>query len=143
LHGVRPARVGRARRRGRLPRSRAQARIHVTVSTEVDPVQLTIVGNYLRTVCHEMGVAMMKTSYSSIFNEGLDFSCVVFDARGQALVSGEFCPAQIGASLFTVQWCIVELGLDAFEEGDVIVHNYTYRGGCHLPEHMLLKPVFW
>ena len=28
----------------------------------VDPVTLTIVSNYLANVCHEMGVAMMKTS---------------------------------------------------------------------------------
>ena len=108
----------------------------------VDSVRMTLVGNYLRNVCHEMGVAMMKTSYSSIFNEGLDFSCVVFDARGRAVATGEFCPAQIGAVLFSVDWTIQELGPDAFEEGDVIVHNDPYRGGCHLPEHLLLKPVF-
>lgn len=113
------------------------------MSAAVDPVQLTLVGNYLRNACHEMGIAMMKTSYSSIFNEGLDFSCVVFDAKGRALATGEFCPAQIGAVLFTVDWTIQELGLDAFEEGDVIVHNDPYRGGCHLPEHMLLAPVFF
>ena len=41
-----------------------------------------------------------------------------------------------------VDWTIEELGADAFEEGDVIVHNDPYRGGCHLPEHLLLKPVF-
>jgi N-methylhydantoinase B/oxoprolinase/acetone carboxylase alpha subunit len=109
---------------------------------ELDPVTLTIVGNALRNLCHEMGIAMMKTSYSSIFNEGLDFSCVVFDARGRALGAGEFCPAQIGAIVFTVDWTIQELGADAFEEGDVIVHNDPYRGGCHIPEHMVLKPVF-
>ena len=97
----------------------------------VDPVTLTIVGNYLKNVCHEMGKAMMKTSYSPIFNEGLDFSCVVFDARGQALATAEFCPAQIGAIVFTVNWCIEELGIESFEEGDVVIHNDPYRGGCH------------
>jgi N-methylhydantoinase B/oxoprolinase/acetone carboxylase alpha subunit len=110
--------------------------------TSVDPVTLTIVSNYLANLCHEMGVAMMKTSYSSIFNEGLDFSCVVFDADGVALASGEFCPAQIGAINLTVDWCLKELGVDAFEEGDVVIHNDPYRGGCHIPEHLVLKPVF-
>ena len=107
-----------------------------------NPVTLTIVGNYLRNVCHEMGVTMMKTSYSSIFNEGLDFSCVVFDPSGRALASGEFCPAQIGAINLTVEWCLRELGVDSFEEGDVVIHNDPYRGGCHIPEHLVLKPVF-
>ena len=107
-----------------------------------DPVTMTIVGNYLKNVCHEMGLAMMRTSYSPIFNEGLDFSCVVFDARGASLAVGEFCPAQMGAIVFTVPWCIEELGIESFEEGDVVVHNDPYRGGCHIPEHMVLKPVF-
>ena len=110
---------------------------------QVDPVAMTIIANSLKNICHEMGIAMMKTSYSSIFNEGLDFSCVVFDAQGQALAAGEFCPAQIGAIVFTVEWTIQELGLDAFEEGDVVIHNDPYRGGCHIPEHMVLKPVFF
>lgn len=113
------------------------------MTADVDPVEMTVIGNYLKNVCHEMGIAMMRTSYSSIFNEGLDFSCVVFDARGRSMAAGEFCPAQIGAIVFTVDWTIQELGLDSFEPGDVVIHNDPYRGGCHIPEHMVLKPVFF
>ena len=59
------------------------------------------------------------------------------------LAQAEFCPSQIGTIKFTVEWTIEELGLDAFEEGDVVLHNDPYRGSGHVPEHMLLKPVFW
>jgi 5-oxoprolinase (ATP-hydrolysing)/N-methylhydantoinase B len=95
---------------------RARAERVVSRAT-IDPVRMTLVGNYLRNACHEMGIAMMKTSYSSIFNEGLDFSCVVFDAHGRAIATGEFCPAQIGAVLFTVDWTIQELGSDELRGG--------------------------
>ncbi len=27
------------------------------------------------SICREMGILLMKTSYSTIFNEGLDFTC--------------------------------------------------------------------
>ena len=90
-----------------------------------------------------MGVTMMTTAYSPIFNESLDFSCVIFDPAGNMLAQAEFCPSQIGTIKFTVDWTIEELGLDAFEEGDVVLHNDPYRGSGHVPEHMLLKPVFW
>ena len=33
----------------------------------IDSVTLTIINNYLVNTCREMGLAMMKTSYSSIF----------------------------------------------------------------------------
>ena len=109
----------------------------------IDPVALTVVDNYLTSCCRDMGVTMMTTAYSPIFNESLDFSCVIFDPAGNMLAQAEFCPSQIGTIKFTVEWTIEELGLDAFEEGDVVLHNDPYRGSGHVPEHMLLKPVFW
>lgn len=109
----------------------------------IDPVTLTVIDNYLTSTCRDMGVTMMKTSYSPIFNESLDFSCVIFDPQGQMLAQAEFCPSQIGTIKFTVTWTLDELGLDAFEPGDVVIHNDPYRGSGHVPEHMLLKPVFF
>ena len=109
----------------------------------IDQVALTVVDNYLTSCCRDMGVTMMTTAYSPIFNESLDFSCVIFDPRGNMLAQAEFCPSQIGTIKFTVEWTIEELGLDAFDEGDVVLHNDPYRGSGHVPEHMLLKPVFW
>jgi N-methylhydantoinase B/oxoprolinase/acetone carboxylase alpha subunit len=112
-------------------------------TTAIDPVALTMVDNYLTSCCRDMGVTMMTTAYSPIFNESLDFSCVIFDPSGNMLAQAEFCPSQIGTIKFTVEWTIEELGLDVFEEGDVVLHNDPYRGSGHVPEHMLLKPVFW
>ncbi|MFN0153038.1 MAG: hydantoinase B/oxoprolinase family protein [Gaiella sp.] len=109
----------------------------------IDQVALTVVDNYLTSCCRDMGVTMMTTAYSPIFNESLDFSCVIFDPEGNLLAQAEFCPSQIGTIKFTVDWTIEELGIEAFEEGDVVLHNDPYRGSGHVPEHMLLKGVFW
>jgi N-methylhydantoinase B/oxoprolinase/acetone carboxylase alpha subunit len=109
----------------------------------IDPVTLTVIDNFLTSTCRDMGVTMMKTSYSPIFNESLDFSCVIFDPEGQMLAQAEFCPSQIGTVKFTVNWTLEELGLDGFDPGDVVVHDDPYRGSGHVPEHMMLKPVFY
>ena len=108
-----------------------------------DPVLLEVVRNYLISTCEEMGAAMMRTSYSTMFNEARDFSCVIFDATGEMVAMGDFCPAHIGAIVHTVEWAIKEVGPDNMEPGDVILHNDPYRGGCHLPEFMTLKPCFY
>ena len=108
----------------------------------IDPVTLTVLGNAFVNVCREMGVTMTRTAFSPIFNEGLDFSCVLFDRRGNMIGQAEFCPAQIGASLFIVRWTLEELGVDAFEPGDVVLHNDPYRGGAHIPEHSVIRAVF-
>jgi N-methylhydantoinase B/oxoprolinase/acetone carboxylase alpha subunit len=109
----------------------------------LDIVTLTVINNALVNICREMGTAMMRTSYSPIFNEALDFSCVIFTPQGEMIGQAEFCPTMIGSAQYAVKWTIEELGLDSFEPGDVVIHNDPYRGQCHMPEHMVLKPVFF
>ena len=109
----------------------------------IDPVTLTIISNSFVNICREMGITMMRTAFSPIFNEGLDFSCVMFDRDANVIGQGEFCPAQIAAAIFAGRWTVEELGVDAFEPGDVVLHNDPYRGGTHMPEHLLLRPVFY
>ena len=109
---------------------------------KVDQVTLTVIDNYLATTCREMGIAMMRTAYSPMFNESLDFSCVLFDKYGRMISQAEFCPSQIGTIKFTVEWMIDELGPDVYKPGDVIIMNDPYRGSGHIPEHTLLKAVF-
>ncbi|WP_129116265.1 hydantoinase B/oxoprolinase family protein [Halegenticoccus tardaugens] len=107
-----------------------------------DQVTLNTVSKNLVSICREMGINLKNTAYSPIFNEGLDFSCAVFDANAEMIGQAEFCPAQIGAMPFIVEWCVEEMGKDAFEPGDVVLHNDPYRGGCHIPEHFVMKPAF-
>ena len=108
-----------------------------------DLVTQTVLYNRLVGVCREMGTTMMRTAYSPIFSESRDFSCVLFDREGRMLAQTEFCPAQVGAIRFVVKWLIAELGDDAVKPGDVIVHNDPYRGGVHMPEHVVIKPVYY
>ena len=108
----------------------------------LDPVTLTIIDNRLANITREMGTAMMRAAYSPIFSESKDFSCAVFDAEAELVGQGEFCPAQLGAMTHTVRWTVREIGAGNFAPGDVVIHNDPYRAGCHLPEHLLLKPVF-
>lgn len=109
----------------------------------VDQITLQVVNNNLVTTCREMGVAMKNTSYSPLFNEGLDFSCAIFDEEGEMIAQAEFCPAQLGAMMYVVEWTIQEIGKENFHPGDVVFHNDPFRGGCHLPEYCVIAPVFY
>lgn len=108
----------------------------------IDQVTLTVIDNYLTTTCREMGVAMMRTAFSPIFNESLDFSCVIFNKHGELIAQAEFCPSQIGTIKYTVEWMLEELGYDVYKPGDVLLMNDPYRGSGHVPEHTILKAVF-
>ena len=119
--------------------------MHVVADTPtdaIDQITLQVVNNHLITTAREMGIAMRNTSYSPLFNEGLDFSCAIFDAEGEMIAQAEFCPAHLGAIIYVVEWTILEIGKSNFHPGDVVFHNDPFRGGCHLPEYCVIKPVF-
>jgi N-methylhydantoinase B len=108
----------------------------------IDTVTLNIIHNALTNIASEMALVMLKTSYSTIFNEGLDFTTVLLDRHGDLIAEKNYTPSMMGAIPHTVKWAVEEKGIDHFHPGDVLVHNDCYRGGCHLPEHMMMRPMF-
>lgn len=108
----------------------------------MDLVTMNILESTMVSICREMGIVLMKTSYSTIFNEALDFTCGLADLNGDMVAVADFCPAQIGGMPLLVKSCIQEIPLEEIEEGDVILHNDPYRGGLHTPEHTFFKPIF-
>jgi N-methylhydantoinase B len=115
----------------------------ITKELELDPVELKIRRNHLVNICHEMAKAMMRTAYSPIFNEALDFCTIILDRKGDLVAMADMCPSMLGSGALSGRWIIDELGVDAFEPGDVVVDNDVYRGMCHLPEHLVLAPFFY
>lgn len=109
---------------------------------QVDNVGLTLLQENLVNICDEMAVSMMRTAYSPIFSEGLDFSTLILDRDGELVATAGLNPAMLGASLYAATWVINEMGADSFREGDVWIHNDPYRGGSHMPEHMMITPIF-
>src|SRR5215831_5202737 len=111
-------------------------------SGAMDMVTMNILESTMVSFCREMGITLMKTSYSTIFNEALDFTCALADAHGDMIAVAEYCPAQIGGMPLCIKTCAQEIPIPTIEDGDVIVHNDPYRGGLHTPEHTFFKPVF-
>jgi N-methylhydantoinase B len=109
---------------------------------ELDTIGLHVLHNALANIAAEMAIVMMKTSYSTIFNEGLDFCTMLLDREGNLIAEKNLAPAMMGAINYTLRWTLEELGEAFFNPGDIVVHNDPYRGNCHIPEHMLMKPIF-
>lgn len=108
----------------------------------MDYVTMNILESTMVSICREMGIVLMKTSYSTIFNEALDFTCALADMNGDMIAVADFCPAQIGGMPLLIKSCLKEIPASEMEEGDVILHNDPYRGGLHTPEHTFFKPIF-
>ncbi len=114
----------------------------VTRNSAPDLVTMNILDSCMVSICREMGILLMKTSYSTIFNEGLDFTCALADAKGDMIACAEFCPTMIGGMPLLIKTCAQEIDFATLEDGDVLIHNDPYRGGLHCPEHTVFKPFF-
>ncbi|MES1042643.1 hydantoinase B/oxoprolinase family protein [Peribacillus simplex] len=108
----------------------------------MDYVTMNIINSAMISICREMGITLMKTSYSTIFNEALDFTCGLANTKGELIAVADYCPAMIGGMPVLIDNCIKEIPVSEMKPGDVILHNDPYRGGLHIPEHTLFKPIF-
>src|SRR5215471_3611179 len=105
----------------------------------VHPIEFEVFKNLFLSIAEEMGVTLRRTGFSPNIKERLDYSCAVYDARGETIAQGDHMPVHLGAMPLSVRSAIDHGPL---ERGDVIALNDPYRGGTHLPDITIVTPVF-
>jgi N-methylhydantoinase B len=104
-----------------------------------DPVELEVFKNLYHSIAEEMGAALRGTSFSPNIKERRDYSCAVFDSKGQVIAMGDHMPVHLGSMPMSVAAAIKQRDL---EPGDVVMLNDPFRGGTHLPDITLVMPVY-
>jgi N-methylhydantoinase B len=108
-----------------------------------DRLTLEVIGAALLTVAEEMGVALIKSSYSTNIKERQDCSTAIFDARGEVIAQAEHIPMHLGSLLGVVREVLARYPVEALAPGDIFISNDPYTGGgTHLPDINLVSPVF-
>ncbi|XP_003760578.2 5-oxoprolinase isoform X1 [Sarcophilus harrisii] len=113
-----------------------------TVSSHLDPIQLSIFSHRFMSIAEQMGRILQRTAISTNIKERLDFSCALFGPDGGLVSNAPHIPVHLGAMQETVQFQISHLGED-LQPGDVILSNHPRAGGSHLPDLTVITPVFW
>ncbi len=111
------------------------------IGTSVDPVMLEVFNNLFMSIAEQMGATLANTSYSVNIKERLDFSCAIFDAKGQLVANAPHVPVHLGSMGESVKTVIREKGGE-MRQGNVYVLNAPYNGGTHLPDVTVITPVF-
>jgi len=106
-----------------------------------DPATFEIVKNSLYKIAEEMRVVLAKTAYSPLLKSAGDYSCGVFDVRGDMVAQGPDLPIHLGSMPDAVRAVVAVFAADVHED-DVFIHNDPYFGGSHLPDINVVRPVF-
>jgi N-methylhydantoinase B len=104
-----------------------------------DPIELEVFKNIYHSIAEEMGAALRRTAFSPNIKERRDYSCAVFDARGEVIAMGDHMPVHLGSMPMSVRTAMESFPL---RPGDVAMLNDPFRGGTHLPDITLVAPVY-
>ncbi len=102
-------------------------------------LDMMVFDSLFSSVAEEMGVALMRSSFSPNIKERRDFSCALFD-RSQSMVAlAAHIPVHLGSTPLSVKAVLGTLDL---EPGDVAILNDPFAGGTHLPDVTMVAAVY-
>src|SRR5437870_4819091 len=107
-----------------------------------DPILLEVVRNRLTAIADEMELSLLRAAYSTIVKEGLDASAAIFDPAGQVIAQAAAIPIHLGCLIPAVEQVLASFPREGMRPGDVYALNDPYQGGTHLPDLVLVMPVF-
>ena len=105
----------------------------------INPVQLEIFKSLFHAIAEEMGATLKRTAFSPNIKERRDYSCAIFDSRGDMVAQGDHMPVHLGSMPLSVKAAIESRPIG---RGDAIMLNDPYKGGTHLPDITLVSGVF-
>jgi 5-oxoprolinase (ATP-hydrolysing) len=120
---------------------KTQRAIQYAAGTTADPVLLEVFNNLFMNIAEQMGLQLQNTAHSVNIKERLDFSCALFDAKGNLIANAPHMPVHLGSMGESIKTVIQE-NLGNIYPGDVFVLNDPYHGGTHLPDITVITPVY-
>ncbi len=110
---------------------------------ELDPVRYQIFRNRLYNILEEGRITIRKVTGSSVVAEGGETLCSFYTSEGVPILTSAGILLHVtGARDFVlkaIEWYEDDPGIN---DGDQLFFNDPYIGGQHLPDQIILKPIF-
>src|SRR5690606_7430914 len=115
-----------------------------TTQTTLDPITVEVIGSAFSSLVEEMGTALIRASYSTNIKERRDCSTILFDSQSRTLAQAEHIPILLGSLMGLVEEVLRRHKPEEIDPGDMFIGNDAYTGGgTHLPDIVVLSPVFY
>jgi N-methylhydantoinase B len=106
-----------------------------------DPIEFELFKNAILSIADEMALTIFRTTYSGVLKDNMDYSTAMFDGEGNLVAQGLTLPSHLGSMPTAMQHMLQTFGGD-INPGDIFALNDPFRGGMHLPDIFVFKPVF-
>lgn len=108
---------------------------------KIDPITFEIVRNALDSITDQMGLTVRRTARSTIAKDMGDYTSAIADAEGNIVAEGLGISLHMGAIADSMPYILAAFP-GGFAPGDVIISNDPYHGGTHLPDIIIVRPIF-
>jgi N-methylhydantoinase B len=109
----------------------------------MDPIIVEILWTRLVSAVDEAALTLHRTSFSTVVRESHDYTCMVLDPEGRAVVQAtRSVPSFIGTLPMSVRAFLEKYPAATLRPGDVILSNDPWIGTGHLPDLTLAAPIF-
>ena len=112
-----------------------------SLGTSADVIMLEVFNNLFMNIAEQMGATLANTAYSVNIKERFDFSCALFNAKGDLVANAPHVPVHLGSMSEAIR-TVIKLNKNKIYAGDVFVLNAPFNGGTHLPDVTVITPVF-
>ena len=112
------------------------------INDQIDPITFEVVRNGLDSLVDEMAITVMRTAYSGVVRDALDYSTAFCAADGQVIAQGLTIMLHLGSFPAAINSVLTKFD-GRIKPGDVFILNDPYTsGGIHLPDVYIIKPIF-
>lgn len=115
----------------------------MAATSDADPVVTEVIRHGLNSAAEQMKRALIRTAFSPVIYEVLDFAVAIYDPRRRLLAQAPSLPHFMGTLSFCIERAVEAVGgEDALDPGDVIIYNVPYGTGSHPQDTALVMPVY-
>ena len=65
------------------------------IAERIDPITLEVIRNALASTADEMALIVMRSAYSPVVRDIMDYSTALYDAQGRVIAQGLTLPIQL------------------------------------------------
>ena len=110
--------------------------------SQIDPITVEVIRNYLLSAAREMNRNLIRTSYNTIVYEVRDFGLGLYDRHCRLLAEAPGLAIFTRANDYALQKIVEFLGEENIHEGDVILLNYPFWSSTHTLDVTATSPIF-
>src|SRR5256885_3253460 len=93
-------------------------------AVDADPITTEVIRHALNSAANQMKRALVRTAFSPIIYEVLDFAVAIYDRQVRLLAQAPSLPLFMGTMNFCVEAAVAAVGGEGeLEPGDIILYN--------------------